>query len=70
MKGHAPHAARVLAAALAAAVLLAAPARADFDTAESLIKQRRYDEAFAELLPVAVAGNATAQLYLALLHHL
>ena len=65
MKRHAPHAARVLAAALAAAVLLAAPARADFDTAESLMEQRRYDEAFAELLPVAVAGNATAQLYLA-----
>jgi len=56
---------RCVAAVLAAVILVAGPARADFAAAEQLIKQRRFDEAFTELLPVAVAGNATAQLWLA-----
>ena len=43
---------------------------ADFETGETLVKQRRFDEAFHELLPAAVAGHATAQLYVANMYRL
>jgi TPR repeat protein len=52
-------------AGLALLLLVAAPARADFESGEQLIEDRRFAEAMAELLPQARAGQATAQLYVA-----